>query len=243
MLCRSILLLQMCIAGGLGIPWSARERTSSRNAFVSKAWLHMWFTTVSWINYRHLPIIKGQIHGWLKQYSSPRSPPSEHVKQLGSDRALSTRTRASARSGYIFAVRWATSYIWCCFFLDSVFVISRIIKVSAPAPLILTLIISAITKTSSDNCFLRAGKRDQIWNRFYGRSNRLAFLLLTLSSKYRTLCRRTTWFCVECCLFEFINFSGWCFHGVFDYLSCIRWSYHHMLQYCDFSAQRIWFQA
>ena len=39
--CRSILLLQMCIAGGLGIPGSARERTSSRNAFVSKAWLHM----------------------------------------------------------------------------------------------------------------------------------------------------------------------------------------------------------
>ena len=39
--CRSIFLLQMCIAGGLGIPGSARERTSSRNAFVSRAWLHV----------------------------------------------------------------------------------------------------------------------------------------------------------------------------------------------------------
>ena len=39
--CRSILSLQMCITGGLGIPGSARERTSSRNVFVSKAWLHV----------------------------------------------------------------------------------------------------------------------------------------------------------------------------------------------------------
>ena len=37
----SIVLLQVCITGGLGIPGSARERTSSRDAFVSKAWLYV----------------------------------------------------------------------------------------------------------------------------------------------------------------------------------------------------------
>ena len=89
--------------------------------------------------------------------------------------------------------------------LDSVFVISRIIKVSAPTfgwadiTLTSTLIIPAITKTSSDNCLLQAEKGSDL-NRFYGRFNRLDFLLLILPSKYRTL------LCIECCLFEFITF-------------------------------------
>ena len=151
--CRSILLLQMCIAGGLGMPGSARERTSSRNAFVSKAWLHMWFSTVSWINYRHLPIIKGQIHAWLKRYSSLHCPPSEHLKQLEapwsgfkhSNKGLCEQRLPFWRSDkppHIFDAVFV--YIFCkkCIIkqlLDSVFVISRIIKVSAPAPTYLDL--------------------------------------------------------------------------------------------------------
>ena len=179
MLCRSILLLQMCIAGGLGIPGSARERTSSRNAFVSKAWLHMWFTTVSWINYRHLPIIKGQIHAWLKRYSSLHCPPSEHLKQLEAPwSGFKHSNKGLCEERLHFRGQMSHLIYLMLFFLDSVFVISRIIKVSAPAPLTSTLIISAITKTSSDNCLLQAGKKDQFWNRFYGRSNRLAFFVI-----------------------------------------------------------------
>ena len=77
----------------------------------------------------------------------------------------------------------------------------RLIKLTS------TLIIPAITKTSSDNSLLQAEKGSDL-NRFYGRSNRLDYLLLTLSSKYRTFCRWgwTTLLCVECCLFEFITF-------------------------------------
>ena len=84
--CRSILSLQMCITGGLGIPGSARERTTCRNVLVSKAWLHMWYQ-----------------HGFLKKLSSfayKYRPNSWLVKAVLFTSLPTTWKPETARSGF-----------------------------------------------------------------------------------------------------------------------------------------------